>query len=115
MKVSDLKSSEELAHVVLEGISPIVTKEPITLYEYVNKERTDKIKGYATELILTNQNFEKVRCITTPNMPRIFLGGEISEPTQVELVNPIAEITWNNEIRLLADDIVLAEDSGVTL
>lgn len=114
MKVSDLKSSEELAHVVLEGISPIVTKEPITLYEYVNKERTDKIKGYATELVLTNQNFEKVRCIT-PNMPRVFLGGELSEPTQVELVNPIAEITYTNEIRLLADDIVISQDSGVTL
>lgn len=114
MKVGSLKSSEELAHVVLEGISPIVTREPITLYEYVNKERTDKIKGYATELVLTNQNFEKVRCIT-PNMPRLFLGGKLEEPTQVELVNPIAEITYTNEIRLLADDIVLAEDSGVTL
>lgn len=114
MKVGSLKSSEELAHVVLEGISPIVTREPITLYEYVNKERTDKIKGYATELVLTNQNFEKVRCIT-PNMPRLFLGGEISEPTQVELVNPIAEITYTNEIRLLADDIVLSQDSEVIL
>lgn len=114
MKVGSLKSSEELAHVVLEGISPLVTKEPIKLYEYVNKERTDKIKGYATELILTNQNFEKVRCIT-PNMPRLFLGGELTEPTQVELVNPIAEITWNNEIRLLADDIVLSQDSEVIL
>ena len=110
MKVSDLKSSEELAHVVLEGISPIVTKEPITLYEYSDNKRTDKIKGYATELILTNQNFEKVRCITS-NLPRL----ELSEPTQVELVNPIAEITWNNEIRLLADDIVLSQDSEVTL
>lgn len=114
MKVGSLKSSEELAHVVLEGISPIVTREPITLYEYVNKERTDKIKGYATELVLTNQNFEKVRCIT-PNMPRLFLGGKLEEPTQVELVNPIAEITYTNEIRLLADDIVLSQDSEVIL
>ena len=114
MKVGSLKSSEELAHVVLEGISPLVTKEPITLYEYVNKERTDKIKGFATDLVLTNQNFEKVRCIT-PNMPRLFLGGKLEEPTQVELVNPIAEITWNNEIRLLADDIVLSQDSEVIL
>jgi hypothetical protein len=114
MKVNSLKPSEELAHVVLEGISPLVTKEPITLYEYVNKERTDKIKGFATDLVLTNQNFEKVRCIT-PNMPRLFLGGELSEPTQVELVNPIAEITYTNEIRLLADDIVLSQDSEVTL
>lgn len=114
MKVSDLKSSEELAHVVLEGISPIATKEAIKLYEYVDNKRTDKVKSYATTLILTNQNFEKVRCIT-PNMPRVFLGGELSEPTQVELVNPIAEITWNNEIRLLADDIVLSQDSEVIL
>lgn len=114
MKVGSLKSSEELAHVVLEGISPLVTKEAIKLYEYADNKRTDKIKGYATELILTNQNFEKVRCIT-PNMPRLFLGGELSEPTQVELVNPIAEITYTNEIRLLADDIVLSQDSEVTL
>jgi hypothetical protein len=114
MKVSDLKSSEELAHVVLEGISPLVTKEAIKLYEYVDNKRTDKIKGYATTLILTNQNFEKVLCVTK-NMPRLFLGGALSEPTQVELVNPIAEITWNNEIRLLADDIVLSQDSEVIL
>ena len=38
MKVSDLKSSEELAHVVLEGIPPIVTREPIKLYEYSEKQ-----------------------------------------------------------------------------
>lgn len=114
MKANQLKASEELAHVVLEGISPLVTKEPITLYEYVNKERTDRVKGYATDLVLTNQDFERVRCIT-PNMPRLFLGGKLEEPTQVELVNPIAEITWNNEIRLLADDIVLSQDSEVTL
>ena len=114
MKVSDLKSSEELAHVVLEGISPLVTKEAIKLYEYVDNKRTDKIKGYATTLILTNQNFEKVLCVTK-NMPRLFLGGALSEPTQVELVNPIAEITWNNEIRLLADNIVLSQDSEVIL
>ena len=114
MKVGSLKSSEELAHVVLEGISPLVTKEAIKLYEYADNKRTDKIKGYATELILTIQNFEKVRCIT-PNMPRLFLGGALTEPTQVELVNPIAEITWNNEIRILADDIVLSQDSEVIL
>lgn len=114
MKVSDLKSSEELAHVVLEGISPLVTKEAIKLYEYSDNKRTDRVKGFATTLILTNQGFEKVRCIT-PNMPRLFLGGELSEPTQVELVNPIAEITWNNEIRLLADDIVLSQDNEVIL
>jgi hypothetical protein len=114
MKANQLKASEELAHVVLEGISPLVTKEPITLYEYVNKERTDKIKGFATELVLPSQSFERVRCIT-PNMPRVFLGGDLEGAVKVELVNPIAEITWNNEIRLLADDIVLSQDSEVTL
>lgn len=114
MKANQVKASEKLAHVVLEGISPLVTKEAIKLYEYSENKRTDKIKGFATDLVLTNQNFEKVRCIT-PNMPRLFLGGELSEPTQVELVNPIAEITWNNEIRLLADDIVLSQDSEVIL
>ena len=63
---------------------------------------------------MTNQNFSKLRCVTE-NLPRLFLGAKLEEPTQVELVNPIAEITWNNEIRLLADDIVLSQDSGVTL
>lgn len=114
MKVSDLKASNRLANVLLEDEAPIVTQEPVKLYEYVDNKRTDKIKGYATELILTNQNFEKVRCIT-PNMPRLFLGGKLEEPTQVELVNPIAEITWNNEIRILADDIVLSQEEGVIL
>jgi hypothetical protein len=114
MKVSDLKSSEELAHIVLEGVSPIVTKEPNKLYEYADNKRTDKIKGYATELVLTNQNFEKIRCIT-PGMPRVFLGGELEGAVKVELLNPIAEVTYSNEIRLLADDIVLAEDDEVAL
>lgn len=109
MKVGSLKSSEKLAHVVLEGISPLVTKEAIKLYEYADNKRTDKVKGYATELILTNQNFEKVRCIT-PDMPRLFLGQKIQEPVKVHLVNPIAEVTYTNEIRLLADDILLADE-----
>lgn len=109
MKVGSLKSSEKLAHVVLEGISPLVTKEAIKLYEYSDNKRTDKVKGYATELILTNQNFEKVRCIT-PDMPRLFLGQKIQEPVKVHLVNPVAEVTYTNEIRLLADDILLADE-----
>lgn len=109
MKVGSLKSSEKLAHVVLEGISPLVTKEAIKLYEYADNKRTDKVKGYATELILTNQNFEKVRCIT-PDMPRLFLGQKIQEPVKVHLVNPVAEVTYTNEIRLLADDILLADE-----
>lgn len=109
MKVGSLKSSEKLAHVVLEGISPLVTEEAIKLYEYVDNKRTDRVKSYATTLILTNQNFEKVRCIT-PDMPRLFLGQKIQEPVKVHLVNPVAEVTYTNEIRLLADDILLADE-----
>ena len=71
MKANQLKASEELAYVVVGDYSPIVTESARVMYEYTNNERTDKIKGYATELVLTNQNFEKVRCIT-PNMPRVF-------------------------------------------
>lgn len=114
MKANQLKASEELAYVVVGDYSPIVTESARVMYEYANNERTDKIKGYATELVLTNQNFEKVRCIT-PNMPRVFLGGDLEGAVKVELVNPIAEITYTNEIRLLADDIVISQDSGVTL
>lgn len=109
MKVGSLKSSEKLAHVVLEGISPLVTEEAIKLYEYVDNKRTDRVKSYATTLILTNQNFEKVRCIT-PDMPRLFLGQKIQEPVKVHLINPVAEVTYTNEIRLLADDILLADE-----
>ena len=114
MKANQLKASEELAYVVLGGLSPIVTEAARVMYEYSNNERTDRIKGYATELVLTNQNFEKVRCITQ-NMPRVFLGGDLEGAVKGELVNARAEITCNNEIRLLADDIVLAEDDEVAL
>lgn len=109
MKVSDLKASNRLANVLLEDEAPIVTQEPVKLYEYVDNKRTDKVKSYATPLILTNQNFEKVRCIT-PDMPRLFLGQKIQEPVKVHLVNPVAEVTYTNEIRLLADDILLADE-----
>lgn len=114
MKANQLKPSEELAYVVVGDYSPIVTESARAMYEYVNNERTDRIKGYATELVLTNQNFEKVRCITA-NMPRVFLGGDLEDAVRVELVNARAEIMYNNEIRLLADDIVLAEDDEVSL
>lgn len=114
MKANQLKPSEELAYVVVGDYSPIVTESARAMYEYVNNERTDRIKGYATELVLTNQNFEKVRCITA-NMPRVFLGGDLEDAVKVELVNARAEIMYNNEIRLLADDIVLAEDDEVAL
>ena len=109
MKVSDLKASNRLANVLLEDEAPIVTQEPVKLYEYVDNKRTDKVKSYATPLILTNQGFEKVRCIT-PDMPRLFLGQKIQEPVKVHLVNPVAEVTYTNEIRLLADDILLADE-----
>lgn len=114
MKANQLKASAELAYVVIGDYSPIVTESARAMYEYVNNERTDRIKGYATELVLTNQNFEKVRCITL-NMPRLFLGGDLEDAVKVELVNATAEIMYNNEIRLLADDIVLAEDDEVSL
>ena len=114
MKANQLKASEDLAYVVLGDYSPIVTEQARALYEYVNNERTERIKGYATELVLTNQNFEKIRCIT-PNMPRVFLGGELEGAEKVELVNATAEITYNNEIRMLADDIVLAADDEVKI
>lgn len=114
MKANQLKASEELAYVVVGDYSPIVTESARAMYEYVNNERTDRIKGYATELVLTNQNFEKVRCITS-NMPRVFLGGDLEDAVKVELINVTAEIMYNNEIRLLADDIVLAEDDEVAL
>ncbi|MGW9910068.1 hypothetical protein [Streptococcus sp. 151470009-6] len=114
MKANQLKPSQELAYVVIGDYSPIVTESARTMYEYVNNERTDRIKSYTTELVLTNQNFEKVRCIT-PDMPRVFLGGDLEGAVKVELVNPIAAITYNNEIRLFAQDIVLAEDDEVAL
>ena len=114
MKANQLKASEDLAYVVVGDYSPIVTEQARALYEYANNERTDRIKGYATELVLTNQNFGKVRCIT-PNMPRVFLGGDLEGAVKVELLNATAEITYNNEIRLLADDIVLAADDEVKI
>ena len=43
-------------------------------------------------------------------MPRLFLGQKIQEPVKVHLVNPVAEVTYTNEIRLLADDILLADE-----
>ena len=62
---------------------------------------------------MTNQNFEKVRC-ETPNMPRIFMGGKITEPVQVELV-PVAEITYQNNVKIYADDIILSDSDEVVL
>ena len=60
MKANQIKPSALLATVVLGDVSPLVTEEGRSVYEYLNGERTENIKGYATELVLTNQNFEKV-------------------------------------------------------
>lgn len=109
MKANQLKPSEKLADIVIDGVPPIVTKEARPKYKYVNNERTSEIEGYTTDLVLTNQNYEKAVCVT-PNMPRVFLGGEITEPIQVEFVNPVAEITYNNEIKFTADDIILNDE-----
>ena len=59
MKANQIKPSALLATVVLGDVSPLVTEEGRSVYEYLNGERTENIKGYATELVLTNQNFEK--------------------------------------------------------
>ena len=64
MKANQIKPSTLLATVVLGDVSPLVTEEGRSVYEYLNGERTENVKGYATELVLTNQNFEKVRCET---------------------------------------------------
>ena len=34
------------------------------------------------------------------------MGGKITEPVQVELVNPVAEITYQNNVKIYADDII---------
>lgn len=112
MDVKKLKKSAELASVVLGGKNPLVTEKAITLFEYVGGQKTEQIKGFATTLILPGQNFERVRC-QTPSTPRVLMQTDLQEAVVVELVNPIAEITWNNEIRFYADDIVLSSEEEV--
>ena len=102
MKANQIKPSALLATVVLGDVSPLVTEEGRSVYEYLNGERTEKVKGYATELVLTNQNFEKVRC-ETPNMPRIFMGGKITEPVQVELVTQLQKL----RIRIMSKSMLM--------
>ena len=34
------------------------------------------------------------------------MGGKITEPVQVELVNPVAAITYQNNVKIYADDII---------
>ena len=102
MKANQIKPSALLATVVLGDVSPLVTEEGRSVYEYLNGERTENVKGYATELVLTNQNFEKVRC-ETPNMPRIFMGGKITEPVQVELVTQLQQL----RIRIMSKSMLM--------
>ena len=51
MKANQIKPSALLATVVLGDVSPLVTEEGRSVYEYLNGERTEKVKGYATELV----------------------------------------------------------------
>ena len=55
MKANQIKPSALLATVVLGDVSPLVTEEGRSVYEYLNGERTENVKGYATELVLTNR------------------------------------------------------------
>lgn len=109
MEAKKLKRGPELVPVVLRGKNPLATEKATTLFEYSNGQKTEQIKGFATTLILPGQNFERVRC-QTPSTPRFLMETDLQEAVVVELVNPTAEITWNNEIRFYADDIVLADE-----
>lgn len=113
MDVKKLKKGPELASVVLRGKNPLVTEKAITLFEYVGGQKTEQIKGYKTELVLPSQSFNRIICVT-PSMPRVFIHGDLQEAVQVELINPIAEVRYNNTLCLYADDIVLAEE-GIEL
>lgn len=112
MEAKKLKRSSELASAVLGGKNPLVTEKAITLFEFVGGQKTEKIKGFAITLILPGQNFERVRC-QLPSTPRFLMETDLQEAVVVELVNPTAEITWNNEIRFYADDIVLSSEEEV--
>ena len=109
MDVKKLKKSAELASVVLRGKNPLATEKATTLFEYVGGQRTEQIRGFATELILPSNNYERIRTIT-PSMPRVFLSGDLPEEVKVELINPVAEVRYNNTLCLYADDIVLADE-----
>lgn len=109
MEAKKLKRSSELASVVLGGKNPLATEKAITLFRYSNNQRTEEVLGFATTLILPGQNFGRVRC-QTPSTPRFLMETDLQEAVVVELVNPTAEITWNNEIRFYADDIILADE-----
>lgn len=112
MEAKKLKRGPELASVVLGGKNPLVTEKAITLFEYVAGQKTEQIRGFATTLILPGQNFGRIRC-QMPSTPRFLMETDLQEAVVVELVNPTAEITWNNEIRFYADDIVLSSEDEV--
>lgn len=116
MEARQLRKGPELASYLLSGAAPLATYKAITLFEYnSNNQRTDKIKAFATELILPKFNYSKIRTIT-PSMPRVFLSGDLQEAVKVELINPIAEVRYNNTLCLYADDIVLlSEEEGFEL
>ena len=114
MKANQIKPSALLATVVLGDVSPLVTEEGRSVYEYLNGERTENVKGYATELVLINQNFEKVRLRNSKHAKNLY-GWKITEPVQVELVNPVAEITYQNNVKIYADDIILSDSDEVVL
>lgn len=116
MEAKQLRKGPELASYLLSGAAPLATYKATTLFEYnSNNQRTDKIKGFSTELILPQFNYEKIKTYTA-SMPRVFLGGDLEEAVKVELINPIAEVRYNNTLCLYADDIVLlSEEEGLEL
>ena len=109
MDIKKLKKSAELASVVLRGKNPLATEKAITLFEYVGGQKTEQVKGFRTLLVLPSQSFNRIFCVT-PSMPRVFLLGDLEEAVKVELINPIAEVRYNNTLCLYADDIVLADE-----
>jgi hypothetical protein len=114
MEAKKIKRGPEFALFLLSGAAPLATSKATTLFEYNNNnQRTEKIRGFSTELILPSFNYEKIVTIT-PSMPRVFLSGDLQEAVKVELINPIAEVRYNNTLCLYADDIVLAEE-GIEL
>lgn len=114
MKSNQIKKSSAFAEMLIDEKVVLVSEKSRASYEYVNNEKTDKIKAYVTDLILVAQNFEKVRCETRA-MPTIFLGAEQNGALQVELVNVSAEVLYNNEIKFYADDIVLSDNAEVSV
>lgn len=109
MDAKKIKRGPEFALFLLSGAAPLATSKATTLFEYNNNnQRTEKIRGFSTELILPSFNYEKIVTIT-PSMPRVFLSGDLQEAVKVELINPVAEVRYNNTLCLYADDIILAD------